>query len=215
MALISAHGASTPKLEQRDRHPYVFGGFTSLKVYTKAIIGFLKERQWTRVAVLYDTSRIFHKTAFAEIKTALADEPGIKIEYASGIYPQFLPLDQIRDQLLRVTIVLASPKFVRKILCLSHHQGFRFPSHQFLIFERYLSELTTESVHFVYETEHYYCSQETMLKIMEGNLLTGYKVSPTDKTSSATINGSSYKQFMTEYENRNQSTTAICELSLL
>ena len=202
VALISAHGASTPKLEQRDKHPYVFGGFTSLKVYTKAITGFLKERQWTRVAVLYDTSRVFHKTAFAEISRALASEPSIRIEYASGIYLHFLPLDQIKDQLLKVTIILAGPKFVRRILCLSHHQGFRFPSHQFLIFERYLSELTTESVHFVYETEHYRCSKETMLKIMEGNLLTGYKVSPTDETSPATINRSSYKQFMTEYENR-------------
>ena len=203
VALISAHGASTPKLEDRTKYPYVFGGFTSLKVYAKAIVGFLKERNWTRVAVLYDNSRVFHKTAFTEINEALANESNLNITFASGIYPHFLPVDQIKENFLRVTIVLAGPKVVRKILCLSYHQGLRFPSHQFLIIERHLPEII-ESIDFMHKQQRYNCSKETMFLIMEGNLLTEYKVSPLDKNSTSTINGTSYDQFMTEYKGRIQ-----------
>ena len=202
IALISAHGASTPELEEREKHPYVFGGFSSLKAYAEAIAGFLKERQWTKVAVLYDTTRIFHKTAFAEINKALANQTSTIIDYASGIYPSFLPIDHIKDRLLKVTVLLAGPKVVRKVLCLSYHQGLRFPSHQFLIFERHLPELVTENLAFDYEGESYNCSNETMLNIMEGNLLTEYKVSPFNKMSQSTINGTSYEHFMTEYKSR-------------
>lgn len=204
VALISAHGASTPKLENTEEYPYVFGGFTSLNVYAKAIAAFLEKRQWTRVAVLYDSSRVFHKTAFAEIQGTLVNETNVNIEFASGIYSHFLPVDQIKEHKLRVTIILAGPKVVRKILCLSHHQGLKFPSHQFLIFERHLPELITESINFVYDEHHYNCSKETMLSIMEGNLLTEYKVSPLDKNSTFTINGTSYEQFTTEYKGRIQ-----------
>lgn len=202
VALISAHGASTPKLEDREKYPYVFGGFASLKGYAQAIAGFIKERQWTRIAVLYDASRVFHKTAFTEITKALS--PLTEIEFSSGIYPSFLPIDQIKQHFLKVTIVLAGPKLVRKILCLSHHEGLSFPSHQFLIFERHLSELVTD-VHFVYSGRPYFCSNETMLNVaLKGNLLSEYRVSPLNWSSSSTINGTSYDEFMTEYERRIQ-----------
>ena len=204
MALISAHGASTPELENREKYPYVFGGFTSLKVYAQAIAAFLKQRKWTQVAVLYDSSRVFHKTAFTEIDKALADESSTKIKFASGIYPYFIPVDQIREQLLKVTIVLAGPKVVRKVLCLSYHQGLKFPTHQFLIIERHLPELITEDIHFAYNERNYNCSKDTMAMIMEGNLLTEYRVSPLDEKSPSTINETSYEQFTAEYESRIQ-----------
>lgn len=202
VALISAHGASTPELDNKDKYPYVFGGFTSLKVYAQAIAGFLKERGWTKVGVLYDSSRVFHKTAFAEIDRVLADDTGIEIKFASGIYPRFIPVDQIKENLIKVTIVLAGPKVVRKILCLSYHEGLRYPTHQFLIIERHLPELTIEDIHFVYNEKNYYCSNDTMARIMEGNLLTEYRVSPLDEKSPSTINETSYEQFTAEYGRR-------------
>ena len=204
VALINAHGASTPDLEDREKYPYAFGGFTSLKVYAQAIAAFLKKRKWTQVAVLYDSSRVFHKTAFAEIDRELANEPRTKIKFASGIYPHFIPVDQIKEHLLKVTIVLAGPTVVRKILCLSYHQGLKFPTHQFLIIERHLPELITEDIHFVYNERNYNCSKDTMVAMMEGNLLTEYSVSPLNETSPSTINETSYKQFTAEYESRIQ-----------
>jgi gamma-aminobutyric acid type B receptor len=204
VALISAHGASTPDLDNREKYPYVFGGFTSLKVYAQAIAGFLQERKWNKVGVLYDSSRVFHKKAFAEIDTILSNDANTKIGFASGIYPHFLPVDQIRDKLLKVTIVLAGPKVVRKILCLSYHQGLTFPTHQFLIIERHLPELITEDIHFEYNERNYNCSNDTMAMIMEGNLLTEYRVSPLDEKSPSTINETSYEQFKAEYGSRIQ-----------
>ena len=204
VALISAHGAATPELENKTRYPYVFGGFTSLKVYAQAIAGFVKERKWTRVGMLYDSSRVFHKTAFEEFNMVLANETGIDIEFASGIYPHFIPVDQIKAHLLKVTIVLAGPKVVRKILCLSYREGLRYPTHQFLIIERHLPELVTEDVHFVYNGKNYNCPIEIMALIMEGNLLAEYKVSPLDKKSPSTINETSYENFTDEYGRRIQ-----------
>ena len=202
VALISAHGASTPELDDRTKYPYVFGGFTSLEVYAQAIAGFLKKREWTKVGVLYDSSRVFHKTAFMEIDKVLSNDTSVKIEFASGIYSHFLPIDQIKDKLVKVTIVLAGPKVVRKILCLSHHQGLTFPTHQFLIIERHLPELVTEDIHFVYNGGNYNCSNDTMTMIMEDNLLTEYRVSPLDKKSPSTINETSYENFTAEYGHR-------------
>ena len=202
VALISAHGASTPKLDNKMNYPYVFGGFTSLKVYAQAIVGFLKKREWTKVGVLYDSSRVFHKTAFMEISDVLSNDKNVKIEFASGIYPHFLPIDQIKDKLIKVTIVLAGPKVVRKILCLSYHQGLTSPTHQFLIIERHLPELVTEDIHFVYNDRNYNCSKDTMAMIMRGNLLTEYRVSPLDEESLSTINETSYNEFTDKYRQR-------------
>lgn len=203
VALISAHGASTQKLEDRDKYPYMFGGFSSFKTYAKALAGFIKKRQWTKIAILYDTSRIFHKTAFAEISSALSEHTETEINFSSGIYSSFLPVEQLKERFLKVTVLLAGPKLVREILCLSYHRGLSFPTHQFLIIERHLLELTREDVHVEYAEKTYFCSKKTMLnEVLEGNLLSEYRISPDDWNSSSTVNGTSYNEFMTHYERK-------------
>ena len=203
LALISAHGASTPKLKDRDKYPYTLGGFSSLESYAEALAGFIKKRKWTKIAILYEASRVFHKTAFMQISRELSKNTETEMKFSSGIYSSFLPVDQIKDKFLKVTVLLAGPKLVREILCMSYRKGLSFPTHQFLIFERHLPELTRDDVHFDYAGKTYSCSRETMLnEVLEGNLLSEYSVSPNDWNSPSTINGTSYNEFMSEYERR-------------
>ena len=203
IALISAHGASTPQLEEeREKYPYVFGGFSSLKSYAKAITGFVRQRQWTKLAVLYDGLRVFHTTAFTEINQAVTNLTDTKIEFSSAIYSNFIPIEQIKDQYLKVIIIMAGPALVRQTLCLAYSTGLTFPTHQFLIFERHLNELVGGSVTVTHLGKTYTCSNETMLKTMEGHLLTEYRVSPQDWSSPDTVNGTSYNDFASEYERR-------------
>ena len=204
VALISAHGAGTPELERdKEKYPYVFGGFASLTSYAKALAGFIEERGWTQIAVLYDASRVAHESAFKEFSKELSSQTVTKIEFSSGIYPTFIPLDQIKEKFLKIVVILAGPELVRQTLCMSYHEGFSFPIHQFLVFERHLSELVREDVSFNYSEKTYFCSKETMLKqVLEGVLLTEYRVSQIDGNFSDTINGTSHNDFTTEYKRR-------------
>lgn len=206
VALISAHGASTPKLDtEREKYPYTFGGFSSLSSYAMALASFTEVRQWTKIAVLYDNSRVVHRTAYTEITEALSIHPNTEIAFSSGIYSTYIPLDQIQAQFLKVIVLLAGSKLVTQTLCLSYHKGFSFPTHQFLIFERHLSELIQEDIIFDYSGKTYNCSKETMLnEVLPGTLLSNYKVNPSEEdwNSTATINGTSYNDFVSEYEER-------------
>ena len=205
MSLVIAHGASSPRLEDKKKYPFMFGGFSSLTAYASALAAFMRERQWTRIAVLYDNSRAFHNAAFNEFSKALSPQnnTATTIEYSSGISSSFIPIEHIiNKRFLKVIVVLAGHKLVREVLCLSYHSGLSFPTHQFLIIERHLPELI-QDVRFDYDGKSYSCSKEVMNNtVLEGNLLSEYSISPHDRNSSSTVNETSYNEFITEYESR-------------
>ncbi len=197
ISLINIHGAGTPKLGDHSRYRNSFGIFGSSNGIAAAMIAMIKDRGWTNVAILYDSTRIFQSSihdAFIEQLT----NSNISVNVTSAaLSHNFYHLEKLREKLIRIVMLLAGPMLARNLLCTAFKMNMTYPVIQWIVIERSLTEFK-QDVDFVYREFNYSCSKEIMVsQVLNGSALITYRLANVNKnTGSSEL---SYKEFSRRY----------------
>ncbi len=196
IALVNFHLASASFLRDREKYSNSFGVSGSIEAFY-ALLALIKHNNWTRLAILYDESRLFYSSFQQSLQLALQEDPTHYITFSSAVYDSYIPLEVIEQEELRVIILLVGPDLQERIACLGYHRGFTFPKYQVITaFEQAL-----RNTEFTYDGTRYYCDLDTLWKVANGNLVSTYLVQPLN-TSQLTDTGFSYEQFSSLYEDK-------------
>ena len=198
IALINVHIAASPLLEDRLRFPYSFGILDSSNVIVNGLIALMRHNNWGKVTVLYDESRAFFFSTQQLFERRVSNLPGFAIKYSSAVADTYIPLDELQSTDVRIIILLVGPDFVERILCLGYHDGFLFPSYQFILISEtvLVNELTATEFHIDGRTVS--CSRENVLATINGSLVINYQLFPLNE-SEITAVGISNEDFNRKY----------------
>ena len=198
IALINVHIAASPLLEDRLRFPYSFGTLDSSTRIVDGLIALMRSNNWEKVTVLYDESRTFFSSTQQVFEQQVSNLPGYAIEYSSAVLDTYIPLNELQSTDVRIIILLVGPDFVERILCLAYHEGFLFPSYQFIVISEtvLVNELTATEFHIEGRTVS--CSRENILETVNGSLIISYELSPLNE-SEITAVGISNEDFNHKY----------------
>ena len=202
IALINVHLSGTPILGNRTKYPNSFGPLGSTYTFVSITFALMKKNNWRRIAALFDESRVFFSSTFnaleRDIKTVIPDS---EIVFSSAVYNTNFPLQPIKDALIRIITVFTGPEFARRIMCLAYYEKLLFPTFQWILYGREISEFE-QDVEFMYDNTKYNCSSRTLVNIaLRGTLLINYRYSHTNGTV-VTISGLTYKEYMQSYQER-------------
>ena len=202
ISLLNLHLAGSPYLEDRNKYPYSIGVLGSSYGFVNASAALMNEAGWRRVGVLYDEERVFFLSTYQALEKDLTSlVEGAEIVYTSAIYDTFLPVNEIENHNIRVTIVLAGPEFVRKIMCLAMHQHLLYPRYQWVLLGRDITEFE-EDITFNYLGSTFECSGKLLTKVaLNGNFLVNYRLITPEETME-TKSGVTYEEYLTLYKER-------------
>lgn len=203
ITLINVHLATLPVLQNRILYPYTFGVLASTYELSDAIFALMKNKNWKRVAALYDASRVAFLSNYRKFESDFADEiPGGKLLFSSEVFNTYLPLTTIRESLARIVILFLGPEYSRRIMCLAYHKGMLYSAYQWIITGRQLQDYSGSDVVFTFEGNMYTCTREIMVNVaLRGNIFINYQVTPNDPNAT-TVAGISYNEYLSEYQDR-------------
>ena len=197
LSLVMVHGAGSPILADHDNFRFSFGTLGASENFVKGFIYLADEAQWTRVAVLFDDTRMFYKNTKSLLDTMLL-ERNVTIEFASPVSSTYLPLDTISDLFIRIVAVLCPIGLSRQIICLSYHREMNYSNYQWIFFSQILQDLREPPEEFVYEGMRYNCSEEEMTIALNMSLFMIYRLTPND--SSLLLSNTTYLEYLQLYE---------------
>ena len=191
LKLVHVHGAGDPKLADRARYPYMLGTLGLTDNFVKGFLYLMNSADWKNVGVFYDNSQIDH------VRTTTLLMEYFNASLVQSVSNTFIPLSEIQQHRLRVTVVLCPLVLTRQILCLAYHSDMIYESYQWVIMVQLLKELL-QPVKFVYDGEHYNCSIESMAVVLQYALLLNYKFTPTYNAN--LVSNTTYEQFLVYYK---------------
>ena len=193
LPLVSIHWGRFPSFAN---YTNAFGIIGSISTVVDAYLELIKTNNWKRIALLYREAD-YGLQVLSELRENFSNLRGFDISFASPIYDTFLPLEVIRQSLVRVIFVESSPTLTRKILCLAYHQGMIFPNYQWVTQLLYDSDL--DEADFYYGGSRYHCCSRDIHTAVNGLINFFIRLKP-DKDNVRTFSGLSYDQFLDQYQ---------------
>lgn len=203
ISLFATHIAGSPLLESRTLYPYGYSLLDSSRNAAEALLVLVHKAGWRRVAILYEESRLYFRTTYQALESAIAvDEHGVEISFSAGVSESYIPLSVIRSELIRVVVLLTAPTLAETIMCLGYHRyDMVFSAYQWVLVGRSFSEVNS-AVSFRYDAKPYSCSTDLMLDtVLTGAILMNYQLKPMNDTA-PTSSGLSYDRFLQLYNER-------------
>ena len=196
-SLVMLHGAGGLVLANRTKYPYLVGTLGSTKGFATAYLELVRKFQWNRIGILYDNARLYYtSTKRYLVEELAARSPSITPEALKAVSFTYLPLDLVRDRLVRVVFVMCPLELTQRIMCLAHNSGMVYPNYQFVIMSHDVDDII-EPVSFSYEGTRYSCSGEEMASTLETMLLLNYNFLPTE--GEALLPDITYEEFLASY----------------
>ena len=208
VALINVHTAGSPLLTNSNLYPFGISIYGSTVSFVNTTLALMELANWTRVAVFYEEARPYFSTTYDLLSQRVRQMENSTLELAiqTAVSNLHLPLQTIVEEKVRIVYVLAGPDLSSKIMCMAHDMSLTNPNQQWVFFGRGLSDFKRR-VSFVYKSTNYTCSEETMLKAMEKNIIVNFKLTPFEEEfGMQTVAGITYNQFNDMYEKRLQET---------
>ncbi len=204
ISLIHIHGAGSPQLGDHRQFKNSFGVYGSSQGIVATMIAMVRDKGWSKVAVLYDSTRIFqtsiHDLFIDEIFRSNNNTANVTVSSAA-LSDNFYHLDKIMKESIRVVLLIAGPELARNVMCTAYKRNMTYPVIQWLIIERSLIEFQHD-VDFVYQHSTFSCSKDIMVnKALNGSVLITYRLANINRNSSE--NGVlSYDDFFNKYHNQ-------------
>lgn len=176
LSLVVLHGGGSPSLSNRTLHSHLLGVLGSTVNFVEGFNNLISKSQWERMALLYDDSRLyFLATKELFVKNLPAD---ISLLFKPVSFT-FLPLDIIREQLIRIVLVMCPVELTQRIMCLAMKNGMIYQNYQFVIMSHTKQEIA-KPVTFTYDQVKYDCSKADMERALDMMLLLTYNLVPAE-----------------------------------
>ena len=176
--------------------PFSFGILGSNSNNVKAMVEIMKNNEWTRYALLYTES---HSPLVEKLLHAMP--VGFEFKFSSAIYDTYIPLKEVKQSFSRVIIILATPNFIRRVLCLAHYEELVFPTYQWMFMEAIDSVF--KEISFTYDGRLFKCSNHDIGIGLKGGIsLLPNAVAKSNSDNTITDVGLSPKEYSEQYESQ-------------
>ena len=175
------HCGTSPQLsEQSEIKPNAFGMISSADVLVDTLMRIASEEKWDwkNIAVLYDDLKDSHLQTYETFIRKLNSSQ--ELGYSNRITSPRISIDKISNlRNVRIVVVFSSKELAHQLVCLAGQKGadFAFPIHQLIFIDRSPTDFlqddntTTMGTHaYSSEGSRSYCSQETVIRGLEGSV---------------------------------------------
>ena len=203
---------NTPILDDHHNlYQYTFGMITSSVAHVNTLIKMIEHNSWTRVAVLYDSTRRYFTSTFRRLIDELKVRNLDVIKYVGPVDESFyIPLNEVDAMDIRIVFVLLGPNPARKVACIAGRTKFLYPAHQFIFMDReadnFIEEGKTNITFSIFESgesKEYVCDIDTITAGVNGSLLLRYALDSVDETVT-TVSGYTVGRVNSDYELKTQ-----------
>ena len=205
--ILQSPSASSPLLNS-EKYLNTFRTIVSSLAYVDTFLEIIKFNGWERVASFYDAGRIYFTSTASEFRKRVPEVA--QLVFSSPVYDEenhkFFPVEEIRSKQVRVIFLFAGEKTCRRLMCIAYHMNIIFPTYQWILHDRTLSQLHRSEV-FMYNGREFSCSQENLQVALHGAITNTQSI--TRKDHEVTISGfnltmdefkEEYKQKRKQYE---------------
>ena len=177
LSIVMLHGSGSPTLANRSEYQYLLGTLGSTESFVEGFIYLLKKKNWKKVSVLYDISRLYYQNTLRLLQSVTKNVTFILFP----VSPSHIPLEAIRQTLSRIIFVMCPLRLSQRIICLSssNHMNLTYDTYQWIFMDEDLDELL-QPVDFFYDKKMYNCTREDMAKAVEMTVLSTYSLEPSD-----------------------------------
>ncbi len=196
LGIVVLHGSGSNLLACRTEYPYLLGTLGSIESFVNGFMLLLKEGKWTKIAVLYDDSRLYHKSTKRQLLKKIPKN--VSVEFVSAVSFTYLPLEIIQQSLVRVIFVMCPIELSLRIICLSKHIGMEYPNYQWVFTSQIYYQLKGQAVNFVYGSKTYHCSGNEIANTLNKYFLLIYRLVPSESVQ--LISNTTYQEYKNEYE---------------
>ena len=189
---ISA-GAISPVFTSEEEYPHLYRMIPSSAVYNDAVLELMATFQWRRISMVRDTILIQHTTTADDFVTKIEGRNESELVFLGEVSPTFptSPVQNLLPKAARIIYASVTATEARELLCESYQRDLRWPEFVWLFHDLSFEELTES-------TEN--CSDNTMLRAVEGVFLLQYRLQPNPNTT--LVSGQTYNEYLMELHNR-------------
>ena len=189
---ISA-GAISPVFTSEDEYPHLFRMISSSAVYNDAVLELMETFQWKRISMVRDTVLIQHTTTADDFLAKIEGRNESELVLLGAVFPALptSPVKSLLPKAARIIYASVTATEARELLCESYRKDLRWPEFVWLFHDLSIEELMSG-------TEK--CSNDTMLRAVEGVFLLQFRHQP--KPNTTLVSGQSYGQYLIELQNR-------------
>ena len=198
--IVILHDAGTPLLTNRTTYKNSVGILGSTQPFVDLSLALMNEVGWRNIAILYESTRVYYRSTTENFVDKLT---GVNILFQAAVFPNFYPVDEVRNSLARIVFLFMSPENSRRVLCLAYHEGMVYPGYQWIIASRRLDDFET-GTSFDYNGRHYSCSSDILLNhASEKVFLMNFQIATEQTVSNVNpLVDITFPQFVQEYEDR-------------
>ena len=189
---ISADAIS-PVFTSEEEYPHLYRMVPSSAVYNDAVLELMTTFQWKRISMVRDTILIQHKTTADDFMAKIEERNESKLVFLGEVAPTF-PTSPVKNLLPKAAKIIYASVTVteaRELLCESYQRDLHWPEFVWLFHDLRFEDLLES-------TEN--CSNDTMLRAVEGVFLLQYRLQPNPNTT--LVSGQTYSEYLTELHNR-------------
>ena len=198
--IVQSPGASSPLLNNVE-YFNTFRTISSSLAYVDTFLAIIRLNSWKRIACLYDEERIYFKSTFS-VFSERASEAGLHV-FSSAMYDgedlQLFPVQEIKDEQVRVVFVFAGAQTCRRLLCIAYNMSVLFPTYQWIFHDRSKSQLIKDET-FRYNGKEFSCNETIMKLASHGAILNTQRITREDNET--TVSGLTLDQYEEEYEQK-------------
>ena len=189
---ISA-GAISPVFTSEDEYPHLFRMISSSAVYNDAVLELMNTFQWRRISMIRDTILIQHTTTADDFVAKIERRNESELVLLGEVSPTFptSPVRSLLPKAARIIYASVTATEARDLLCESYQKDLHWPEFVWLLHDLSFEELMDS-------TEN--CSNDTMIRAVEGVFLLQYRFQPNPNTT--LVSGQSYGEYLMELQNR-------------
>ena len=193
---ISA-GAISPVFSSEEEYPHLYRMIPSSAVYNDAVLELMATFQWRRISMVRDTILIQHTTTADDFVNKIEGRNESELVFLGEVSPTFpsSPVKNLLPKAARIIYASVTATEARELLCDSYQRDLRWPEFAWLFHDLSFEELMGS-------TEN--CSNDTMLRAVEGVFLLQYRLQPNPYTT--LISGQTYSEYLMELHNRTAKT---------
>ena len=202
LGFIQITTGSAPLLTDRTNFPITYGIVSSSTVFADAIFKLMEENQWTNVSVFYETSQQYFTSFYQSFLDGFSQRNLSQDNLiTSEITEFFISLQETHQRGDRVLIVIAGGTLARGLVCFAYHNNMTFPSYQFILAEKRLSDFLQSELVTPRNEMKYTCTMDQMKMAINGSILLDYNFTAT-APESITISGRTVEQVQAAYSRK-------------
>ena len=188
---ISA-GAISPVFTSEEEYPHLYRMVPSSAIYNDAVLELMNTFQWKRISIIQDTILIQHTTTADDFVAKIEGRNESKLVFLGEVSPTFptAPVKSLLPKAAKIIYASVTVTEARELLCESHQRDLRWPEFVWLFHDLSFEELLES-------TEN--CSNDTMLRAVEGVFLLQYRLQPNPNTT--LVSGQTYSEYLMELHN--------------